>query len=265
MYFFGSTVARKSKPQIVPPTDGIPAYDIEGVIKTSKQKLPASQAVYLEKLENSVSRGDVKDQQVKVYSDVANFWKDSAKEKDLYIYYVSKAASLVESEKYLTFAARLILDNLREEPQALKRKWMADQAIALFEKAIALNPVNEDLKIGLASCYVFGKGMTGEAAEAMKGVQMLLGVVQRDSTNLQAHLVLGIGGVISGQYDKAISRLMIVVNKEPANVEAVSWLADAYAGKGDKSNALKWYEISKRLVNSPQYNAEVNERIKMLQ
>jgi hypothetical protein len=51
---------------------------------------------------------------------------------------------------------------------------------------------------------------------------------------------------------------------EPSNLEAISWLADAYAGKGDKANALKWYEISKRMINNPVYTKEVNERIKML-
>ena len=82
--------------------------------------------------------------------------------------------------------------------------------------------------------------------------------------NMQAQLVLGIGGVISNQYDKAITRLLTVIKNEPGNVEAVSWLADAYAAKGDKQNALKWYEVSKRMVNNPAYSKEVDERIKML-
>jgi lipopolysaccharide biosynthesis regulator YciM len=82
------------------------------------------------------------------------------------------------------------------------------------------------------------------------------------SSDLQ--LVLGIGGVISNQFDKAIDRLNNVLKYEPSNLEAISWLADAYAGKGDKPNALKWYEISKRMVNNPVYTKEVNERIKML-
>jgi lipopolysaccharide biosynthesis regulator YciM len=81
---------------------------------------------------------------------------------------------------------------------------------------------------------------------------------------MQAQLVLGIGGVISTQYDKAVDRLQTVVKNEPANIEAISWLADAYAGKGDKPNALKWYEISKRMINNPAYSKEVDERIKLL-
>ena len=51
---------------------------------------------------------------------------------------------------------------------------------------------------------------------------------------------------------------------DPNNLEAVSWLADAYAGEGDKQNAIKWYEQSKHLVNNPAFSKEVDERIKAL-
>ena len=157
-----------------------------------------------------------------------------------------------------------MLASLRNESDLAKRGWKAEQAIELFDKAIVLNPSNESLKVGKGSCYVFGKGMAGDAQETMKGIQELLQVVRKDSSNMEAQLVLGIGGVISTQYDKAVDRLNIVVSNQPDNAEAISWLADAYAGKGDKQNALKWYQISKRLVNNPHYSKEVDERIKQL-
>ena len=171
---------------------------------------------------------------------------------------------MVNSEKNLTFAAQLILRDLRNEEDLAKRGWKAEEAISLFEKAIELNPINDSLKVGLGSCYVFGKGMAGDAQSTMKGIQQLLQVVKNDSANMQAQMVLGIGGVISTQFDKAVDRLQTVVKNEPANIEAISWLADAYAGKGDKVNALKWYEISKRIINNPAYSKEVDERIKLL-
>jgi lipopolysaccharide biosynthesis regulator YciM len=106
--------------------------------------------------------------------------------------------------------------------------------------------------------------MAGDAQSTMKGIQQLLKVAKKDSANMEAQLVLGIGGVISSQYDKAVDRLLNVVKTEPGNIEAISWLADAYAGKGDKTNALKWYEVSKRMINDPAYTKAVDERIKML-
>jgi len=243
----------------------VPSFNVDTYILTEKKKLPISQSNYLDKTENSIARGDVKEQQIKVDNELAMFWKDSVKQADLYNYYIGKAAELENNEKSLTFAAQLILQSLRGEQEAGKRGWKAEQAIGLFNQAIELDPDNEDLKVGLGSCYVFGKGMAGDAQETMKGVMQLLSVVQKDSTNMKAQMVLGIGGVISTQYDKAIERLTTVVKNQPDNLEAVSWLADAYAGKGDKVNAIKWYEISKRMVNDPEYSKEINQRIKLLQ
>ncbi len=265
LFFFGKTVAKKEVAAL-PGTSmpSIPLFNWNNYVQAARQKLPAYQQNYLNNLENSVKRGDVKDQQIKLNNQLASFWKDSVQQNDLYIFYTSEAAKLVNSEKNLTFAARLILKDLRNEEDNAKRGWKSEQAISLFEKAIELNPNNDSLKVELGSCYVFGKGMAGDAQSTMKGIQQLLQVVKKDSTNMQAQLVLGIGGVISAQYDKAVDRLQTVVRNEPSNIEAISWLADAYAGKGDKPNALKWYEISKRMINNPAYTKEVNERIKML-
>ena len=265
LFFFGKTVAKKEVAAL-PGTSmpSIPLFNWNNYVQAARQKLPAYQQNYLNNLENSVKRGDVKYQQIKLNNQLASFWKDSVQQNDLYIFYTSEAAKLVNSEKNLTFAARLILKDLRNEEDNAKRGWKSEQAISLFEKAIELNPNNDSLKVELGSCYVFGKGMAGDAQSTMKGIQQLLQVIKKDSTNMQAQLVLGIGGVISAQYDKAVDRLQTVVRNEPSNIEAISWLADAYAGKGDKPNALKWYEISKRMINNPAYTKEVNERIKML-
>ena len=266
LLIFGKTVATKNAVSVTDKiTNSHPAkFNFDTYLVSAKQKLSIVQQNFLNSLENSVKRGDVKDQQIKAYNQLANFWKDSTHEHDLYYFYTSETAKLVNSEKNLTFAAQLILIDLRNEQDIPKRGWKSEQAITLFERAIELNPTNDSLKVGLGSCYVFGKGMAGDAQETMKGIQQLLQVVKNDSLNMQAQLALGIGGVISTQYDKAVDRLQNVIKHEPTNIEAISWLADAYAGKGDKLNALKWYGISKRIINNPAYSKEVDERIKIL-
>jgi tetratricopeptide (TPR) repeat protein len=259
---FGKIETQKSTP---PHSEsGITAFNINDLVKRSKLKLPESQLSYVANLENQVSRGDVKGQTIKQYQLLAAFWKDSAKIFEPYAYYMAESAKLENSEKSLTFAARLMLDKLRGEPDNSLKTWEAESAIDLFQRALQLNPENEDLKVGLGSCYVYGKGMIGDATETMKGIQQLLQVVKQDSSNMKAQMVLGIGGVVSRQYEKAIERLKKVVKAEPGNLEAVSWLADAYAATGDKVNATRWYEYSKKLVNNIEYDKEVDERIKAL-
>lgn len=264
LFFFGKT----SKEKKAIPEDMsaiVPSFDVHKAIDSLRVSLTSSQQVSLQKLENNVTRGDVKNQTAHQYSALADFWKDSAQQIIPYIYYLSEAAKLDNSEKNLTFAGQFILENMRREGRPDLKLWEAQTAAGLFEQALKLNPSSHELKIGLGSCFVYGPGMTGDPQETMKGIQKLLEVVREDSANMKAQMVLGIASVISNQADKGIERLTKVVSFDPHNLEAVSWLADAYASKGDAANAKKWYEQSKHIVNNPAFSKEVDDRIKMLE
>ena len=264
LFFFGkTTTVKKELPSLQNAKTAV--FNIKDTLSAEKQKLSPVQNIYVSSIENNISRGDVKDQTEEQYNNLANFWKDSVASFIPYVYYLSEAAKLDNSEKKLTFAARLILENMKRESDPSQKIWEAQTAASLFEKALVLDPENEDLKVGLGSCYVYGEGMIGNPEQTMKGIQQLLQVVKKDSNNMQAQLVLGIGGVISNQFSKAIERLNKVVSFDPHNLEAVSWLADAYAAEGDKQNAVKWYEQSKHLVNNPEFSKEIDERIKEVQ
>lgn len=264
LFFFGKTATTKKE---MPPMGkaATPLFNIKDTLNADRQALSATQLVYVTNIENNITRGDLKDQGVNQYTNLANFWKDTAGKFIPYAYYLSEAAKLDNSEKKLTFAARLILENMKREDNPAQKVWEAQTAASLFEKALKLDPDNDDLKVGLGSCYVYGEGMIGNPEQTMKGIQQLLQVVKKDSNNMQAQLVLGIGGVISNQYNKAIERLKKVVSFDPQNLEAVSWLADAYAAAGDKQNAIKWYKQSEHMVNNPAFTKEIDARIKILQ
>jgi tetratricopeptide (TPR) repeat protein len=263
LFIFGKTESPKI-PEIAKVESALPAFDVQTAIRQEKQKLNSDQLLYITNLENGITRGDLKKQEKNQYTSLADFWKDSVSSFVPYAYYLSESAKLENSKKSLTFAARLILENMRRETRSDVKVWEAQTAAGLFEKALLLDPDNDDLKVGLGSCYVYGEGMVGDASQTMKGIQQLLAVVKKDSNNMQAQLVLGIGAVISNQTDKAIERLNKVASFDPHNLEAVSWLADAYAANGDKKNAIKWYEQSKHLVNNPEFSKEIDARIKTL-
>lgn len=263
-FLFGRTTEIKKNTPIVESASTQQSFNIQRFIDSNKTRLTPGQALYVSKLENGISRGDVPAQQIQAFTNLATFWKDSAKLFEPYAYYIYEAAKLDNSEKSLTFAAQLFLENLRAEHDEAKLDWETGVAIELFEKAIVLNPNNDDLRIGLGSCYVFGKGRSGDPQQTMKGIQELLSVVKKDSTNMKAQFVLGVGGFVSGQHAKAIERFTKVITAQPNNLEAIAFLADTYAAKGDKNEAVKWYNISKRLVNDPAYSKQVDERIGLL-
>jgi len=265
LFLFGRTTSNKSL-ATAEKTDksSVKAFDIAQYIGLEKAKLTPNQYSVATKLDNSLIAANSAVNKIEANQALAAFWKDSAKSFEPYAFYISEGSKLDNSEKTLTFAARIFLNNLRAEKDEVKLNWETTSAINLFERALKLNPDNDDLKIGLGSCYIYGKGRNGNPQETMQGIQQLLSVVRKDSNNMQAQMMLGVGGLVSGQFDKSIERLNKVVTLQPQNAEAVAYLADAYAGKGDKANAVKWYNVSKRLLNNPHYTEEVDARIKTL-
>lgn len=223
----------------------------------AKQQLTTDQQAQVNQLEAAVVRGDVKEQQIKVYRQIASFWKDSAHMLLPFAYYSGLASKLENSEKSLTFAAHYFLEGLRQQSDVELKKWMAGEAKELFEKALVINPANDSSKVGLGSCYLFGN----ISATPMEGIQKILEVAERDPNNMYAQFMLGLGGVQSGQFDKAIERLSKVAAKQPNNLEAVLNLAEAYERTGDKANAIKWYESSKKFFTEKEILKEIDQRI----
>jgi tetratricopeptide (TPR) repeat protein len=269
LYFFGQTVPSKKKQE--GPAAGntgpsaVKSIDIQGILQAAHSRLTPGQLSYVNRLENSVVRGDVKNQQIKAYRELANFWEDSVKEGFLpYAYYTGEVAKLENSEKSLTFAAQLFLQNLRGQENAALKSWMATDAKELFEKALELNPRNDSSKIGLGASYIFGSA-AGNPQEVMQGIQQILEVARRDSANMYAQFMLGLGGIESGQLDKAVERLKKVVQHQPANIEAILLLAGVQQQRGEKADAIKWYEVAKKLVGNREMINEIDQQIKSLQ
>jgi tetratricopeptide (TPR) repeat protein len=265
LYWFGRT-EKKSESALpsLPATSSKP-FDIQSVKDSLIAALPATDKQWYDSLQTSISNKSSQSEQASLALEMINRLQKTPKADPLLTaYWASEAIKLDNSQKNLTFASQLMLTLLRSEHDDSRLDWLTSQAISSFEQAIANDSTNEDLKIGLGSCYLFGRGRHGDPQETMKGIQQLLSVVRRDSTNMKAQLMLGIGGLISGQNDKAIARLNKVVQQQPDNIEAVAFLADAYTAVGDNTQAIRWYEVSKRLVNNPEYSREVDERIKQL-
>jgi tetratricopeptide (TPR) repeat protein len=259
IYFFGKTTPPKKQNSSAGPTAAT-AYNIQKVLEASRAQLTDDQRSRLAQLENSIVRGNVKQQKADVFKQIAAFYRDSAHLLLPYAYYTGEAAKLENSEKSLTFAARFFLENARKQDDEGLKKWMANESKELFEKALVLNPGNDSLKIGLGSCYIFGN----IADNPMEGIMMIREVAERDPSNMYAQFMLGMGGLMSGQLDRAIERLTIVATKQPENLEAKIMLAEAFERKGDKQNAVKWYESVKSNISNPEILRELDKRIQTL-
>jgi tetratricopeptide (TPR) repeat protein len=260
LYFFGKTTPPGKKRTAAGNTAPSAEITIDTILHHAKEQLKPEQVTWLGTLEKSVIRGDVKGQQLDVYHQLAHFWKDSAGIFEPYAWYEAEAARLENSEKSLTFAGHLFLNNLRSESREPVKKWKAVQARDLFERSLKINPANDSSLVGIGACYIFGN----IADNPMEGIQKIRQVAEKDSTNVFAQLMLGHGSAISKQYDRAINRFERVITLQPANLEAIMMLAEVYELKADKPAAIKWYRKATELMTNPEFKAELLKRIEDL-
>jgi predicted Zn-dependent protease len=262
LYFFGNTTPPATNSPIANSDNTNSAtLTTDDVLNGAKKNLTAQQSSYLAQLENSVVRGDVKEQQVRVYRQLASYWQDSLRNQEIAAYYFGESAKLENSEKNLNFAARLLLQYLMSEENPGMQTWLATNAKALFEKSLQINPGNDSVQVELGACYLFGN----ISSTPMEGILKIKQVADRAPNNLYAQLMLGLGDIKSGQYDKAIERLQVVAQKEPNNLQAIFNLAETFERKGDKANAVIWYKKVETMVNVPEAKQEIEARIKTLQ
>jgi tetratricopeptide (TPR) repeat protein len=263
LFLFGKISAPKSvgtAPMAQQQANAPQAVHFADILQKARQQLTPEQNQRILALENAVTRGDVKDQQLHVFHQLAKFWKDSAHVFEPYAYYTAQAAKLENSEKSLTFAAQLFVDNLLTENNPAMQHWLAENAKDLLDRALIINPNNDSSKIGLGACYMFGN----ISDNPMQGILPVREIAAKDSNNLYAQMVLGLGGKKSGQLDKAIERFQFIVRKDPHNLEAIFQLAETYDMQGDKTHAIQWYETAKNMINNPAIEKEIDKRINEL-
>lgn len=248
----GNLVKQVSSPE------GVSQSDLtDSILSQAKRQISSAQLMRITRLENSISRGDVKGQKLDVLHQLAHFWGDSAGFFAPYAWYEAEAARLENSEKTLTFAAHLLLENLQHEDQAEIRRWEALQAKDLFERSLNINPGNDSSRIGLGACYLFG----GISEMPMEGIAKIREVITKDSTNVYAQLTLVKGSMMTGQYNNAISRLQTVLRFEPANIEAILLLADVYERTQDRAAAIRQYQESLKYIQREDARQEIQNRI----
>ena len=264
LYVFGRIVPEKKETTTKQSDLADNPVSIDSILSDAKKRLDPAQIARLNALENSVVRGDINEQKLKIYHQLAHFWADTGQIFEPYAWYEAEAARLENSEKSLTFAAHLFLQNMRGENSQPLREWKALEAKDLFERSLKINPQNDSSIVGLGACYIFG----GISATPMEGILKVRAVADKDSSNIFAQEVLGHGSMYSGQYDKAIARFETVyrLSRETENtkLEACLMLAEAYERKADRLSAINWYKKSLTLIKNQEVKEEVNKRINEL-
>lgn len=254
VFLFARTVPAKKPGASAPLATGL---STDSILQLAREKLPPGMARKLWSLENMLATGADRELRLRVFHDLAHFWKDSVRVFEPYAWFEAEAARLENSEKSLTFAAHLFLENLLADSDSERKKWKAIQARDLFERSLIINPANDSSKVGLGATYLFGS----ISSNPMEGVNRIREVVERDSTHVYGQMTLARASVLSGQYDKALSRLQLVARIDSRNVEAILMTADVLERMERGKEAAAWYEKSLQFVERPEVRQEIERRI----
>jgi tetratricopeptide (TPR) repeat protein len=242
-----SNVAGTNTPHATKPAS------FDSILIAARQQLPSHAAEEIKAIENQLAAMRDSSRMAVVFDTLARRWQEHDQLPAAAWYYL-QAAKLDNSEKKLTFAARLFLELARKANSESAQAWSGQMAVEGFKRALAVNPANDTTKVLLAECYI-GTGAT------MEGVMLLREVTERDPDNVPANLILGQQGIVSGQLDKAVGRFEKVLKAEPENVEGLLGLAEAYKNKGDKAKAVALLEKAKTVMNHPEFSKDIDKYI----
>lgn len=234
-------------------------FDVDLYMGELKKTMTPTQSAYLTSLEDALTRGDLVTQRKANFQAMSNFWRDSMRSFIPYVYYLGEKAKLENSEKNLNFAAHSLLEELRGVTDQRIKTWMANQANDLFTRSLKINPNNDSSIVGQGSTFFFGA-----SGAPMEGIMKIRAVSEKDPNNVFAQFMLGYGGMVSGQNEKAIERFKKVVELDPDNKEAVFLLAELYERTGDKQQAKVWYQEGLKNISNPELIKALEDKINSL-
>lgn len=196
-------------------------------------------------------------QQAKSYKELIAEYKMADKPIAMAYYAVKMAEVENKAESFVTagdFNSML----MQTAPDEKAKSFLSGNALSCYQKAVDLDSSNTENRIRLAGAYMESGG------PPMQGVAILLDVVRKDSANIDALLMLGRFGIISGQYDKAIARLEKILYLRPQNSDALLLLAEAYNAQGNKTKAIELLERCKKTLSNPEAKKEIENYIKSI-
>lgn len=192
--------------------------------------------------------------QIANYEELGKVWLDN-KNRKIAAHYFLLSGKLENSEKKLNFAAHLLSEELHHEQDPSVRQWMVNTAEEAFQKSLAINPNNDTTKIDFAQLYIEGAG------DVMKGVGILLAIVDKNPKHIPVNVILGRMAVESGQYEKAIERANTILKQEPEHLEAHLFLGEAYKRSGDIEKAIETFNAAKKILNNPEFSKDIDNYI----
>ena len=226
------------------------------LVSAAKVNLPQSRIQGIEATEQLLANAENKRVELNLTRKLALQW-DSLLRLDISSLYYGKISEMEPSASNFFILGEKSLAAFRGLPDTVEKDVFLDRAQHAYEAVLDLDSTDIDAKAGLGICLVEGSGVP------MQGIQLLLGVVEKDPNHFSANKSLGIFSMRTGQFDKAVQRLTVASKQKP-DPEVLFFLGEAHMELGDNKKAFESFEKCKALVNNPEFERELNNYINSL-
>lgn len=229
LYFGFSNVAPANQRLQQTRTATATVTDAESLIHAATDALTPDQKEALRQLSGSITDS------IALYKQLSGWWVSKGQPESAGIYAV-KVAEIENTAEAWSIAGATLHSGINESKiSETARKYCAEQAKAAFEKAISLEPDEAMHRINLALVYA-----DAPSDNPMQAVQMLRDLEAKYPTNPSVYNALARLAIKTGQWDRALQRLLKALELDPGNANTICLLAVAYDGAGDAAKASEW-------------------------
>ena len=216
-----------------------PSFDIRVLQSAAKTKLDPEQLSFIETIESQVQFATVDTVKLNYLKQLSGYWFQLGKPLIAGYY----ARQIAESEETAlswsitgtTFAAAVSNDSITEQDKLIAR----EQAIAAFENAISIEPSVIEHRVNQALMYI----EVPDAAQPMKGVQMLAALAAEHPDSALPAYHLARLALRTGQVDRAKERIEQVLSIDSTNARTACLAVDIYRQAADSEKANRWQEL----------------------
>jgi len=240
---------------------------VEAVSAQAKAQLTAPLAANITNTENSLKNASADAEKLSLEKQLAGQWDDVAQPAPAAFYYLEVARKTNDYTDWLNAGSRFNDAFKATQDTALRPAYVAN-AIEALKHATALKPADLDAKSNLGIAYVNQTALgvaDPDGGSPMQGIMLLRDVVAKDPSNMKANMSLGLFGMQSGQFDKAVERFKnVIASNKNAGVEPYFYLAECYKQLGQKQEAIAAYQKCKDMIDDPAVRQKLDDYIKEL-
>jgi tetratricopeptide (TPR) repeat protein len=210
---------------------------IENILREAKQALPGDTVMIIRELEVAVAGSDG-GERLEYLKGLSSIWYQIGNYA-IAGFYAGQVAEEEDSGLAWSIAGTTYARGITDASSQKVADFCFSKAIASFENAISLEPSNVAHQMNLALCYV----EKPPADNPMRGIQMLLDLNAKHPENVPVLTNLARLAIETGQYDRALERLLKAWELDPENRSVACALAQVYEGLGDDEKSNNYYQI----------------------